>query len=334
MADDEKRIDLVQRAAERWGSGPRQSLVEKAAARLAEQQAPAKVKPAGEPAQTPHHAEPAPATEQDPARTPADRAKEARGARTSPRTAQRRANIDLVKLRLQDYVTPDPSGTPTRLAEEYRIIKRGLLNRAFGKGVNRIENGHLIMVTSTRPDEGKTFTSINLAMSIASERDLNVLLIDGDVRKRDLLRRLGIEAEKGLIDLLEYPDLDFSEVVIRTNIPNLSLLGAGTYSPHATELLSSARMGEFITDIASRYPDRVIIFDAPPVLASSEPSVLAMYMGQIVMVVEADKTGRRALEEALSLISTCQNISFVLNKISFKAESDRFGAYYYGYSER
>ncbi len=134
--------------------------------------------------------------------------------------------------------------------------------------------------------------------------------------------------------LKEDPDLEFSEVVIRTNIPNLSLLGAGTYSPHATELLSSARMGEFITDIANRYPDRVIIFDAPPVLASSEPSVLAMYMGQIVMVVEADKTGRRALEEALSLISTCQSISFVLNKISFKAESDRFGAYYYGYSER
>ncbi len=241
--------------------------------------------------------------------------------------------IDLIKLQLAGYVTPNCE--PTRTAEEFRVLKRPLLIKAFGAGARRVPNGHLVMITSARPNEGKTFTAVNLSMSIASEPDLHVLLVDSDVHKLGLRDVLGITADKGLVDLLVDDGLDLADVLIKTNIPNLTVLPAGSSLPQATELLASQRMVDLARELANRYPNRVIIFDAPPVLASSEPAALAMHVGQIVVVVEAARTNHRAVQETLALISACQNISFVLNKTSFSAGSDRFGSYsYYGYGDK
>ncbi len=244
--------------------------------------------------------------------------------------SKRRIDIDFDHLSKAGFVTPQRMRT--RIAEEYRVIKRPLLQKAFVRGGNALHNGHLILVTSSRPDEGKTFTAINLAMSIASERDLTVLLVDADFAKSGIGKTLNIEAEKGLSNVLTDSSLDLSDVMIRTNLPNLSILPSGPADPFTTELLASDRMGRLIEDIAARYSDRVIIFDSPPVLASSEPAVLATHVGQVLFVVEADETGESAIREALDLISSCKNIGLVLNKTQSRIGSELFGSYYYGES--
>jgi receptor protein-tyrosine kinase len=190
-----------------------------------------------------------------------------------------------------------------------------------------------MMVTSAKPGEGKTFTAINLAMSIASERDLHVLLVDADVQRPSIFQVLGLPPQKGLLDVLSDSSMTPADVLIRTNIRNLSLMAAGTPSLATTELLASQKMVTLMQDIATRYRDRIIIFDAPPVLASSEPSVLAIHVGQILLVVEAGKTGRGAVEQALTHISACPNISIIFNKVDVTSGKDQFGGYGYGYYE-
>jgi len=222
----------------------------------------------------------------------------------------------------------------SHIAEEFRLIKRPLLLKAFAPPPDNIENGNLIMVTSSKAGEGKTFCAVSLAMSIAQERDLTVLLIDADVAKPDIPRRLGIETERGLVDLIadDNDSLDLSDVLVRTDLENLTILPAGRQHHLATELLASEKMDKFVTEIAARYPDRVIIFDSPPVLMSSVPGVLALHVGQVLFVVEADRTVQPSVDTALGLISSCKDISLLLNKTPQRGNNDRFGAYYgYGY---
>lgn len=263
------------------------------------------------------------------------------GADTAPQeapdgddTARRKSNyleIDLVKLQLAGAVTPHSQRS--RIAEEFRVIKRPLLRRAFATGEENLENGHVVLITSARPGEGKTETTINLGMSLASERELHVLIIDGDAQKGELGHRLGLKNRLGLVDMLLDESLELPDVLVRTNIPNLSIVPAGTDHPEATELLASPRMINLTKDIAGRYKDRIILIDAPPILASTEPSVLAQLVGQIVMVVENGATSREAVEKSLPLISACRDISFVLNKVRFQATFDRYGAYGYQYNQ-
>jgi protein-tyrosine kinase len=248
---------------------------------------------------------------------------------TAPRPARRRsqsAMIDLDRLRQGGFIVPDDA--PTRVAEEFRIVKRQLLRKALPSSPDLIPNGNLILVTSTQPGEGKTFCSINLALSIASERDLTVMLVDADVARPQLLSALDIDADKGLIDLLVDDRLDVADCLLRTNIDNLTVLPAGRPHPGATELLSSEKMAALLQEMARRYHDRIVIFDSSPVLASSAPGVLAARMGQIMFVVEADRTRETQVMEALSLISDCRNISMLLNKSRFTGGKVRFGSYY------
>jgi protein-tyrosine kinase len=217
-----------------------------------------------------------------------------------------------------------PSSERSKAIEEYRIIKQGVLRNA----VMDSERGRLIMVTSARPREGKTFTSLNLALSIASERDMRVLIIDCDVHRQTLIDTLGIKADKGLIDLLTDPQLDIADVLLRTNIGNLTVLPAGKSGLLVPELLSSQRMSELMEEMVRRYPDRFIILDAPPCLATSDPSVLAGLVGQVVFVVEANRTQETEIAASLRLISSCPTIGLVLNK-TLGAASDQFGSYSY-----
>ena len=249
-------------------------------------------------------------------------------------TAERRSkqvSVNLEKLRsVGGFI---PNGIFTRTTEEFRMIKHSiLLNEARRRDEGSL-NSNLVMVTSSREGEGKTFVAINLAMSLAAERDKKVLLIDADLRNPSILERLGIRAERGLIDVLEDGSIDLAYVLLRTNVDSLSVLPAGHPHPLSTELLASARMEQFMSEIAQRYADRVIVLDAPPVLATSEPAALAMHVGQIAFVVEASRTSQSAVKEALGLISICPDIGFVLNKAPFQFGMTRFGSYYKSYGK-
>ncbi|MBK1706648.1 XrtA-associated tyrosine autokinase [Halochromatium glycolicum] len=241
-------------------------------------------------------------------------------------------NIDLVSLKTQGYVTPDADRT--RVAEEFRIIKRPLLENAFGRTASLVEQGNLIMVTSSLPGEGKTYSAINLAMSIAMEMDKTVLLVDADVGRARLHRALEIPSGPGLIDLLLKPSLDAGDVMLRTNVPKLRIITRGEYHPRANELLASGDMQRLVREFANRYEDRIIIFDAPPLLVTSEAVVLSGLVGQIVFVVEAHKSLQHTVKDALGLLDTSKPIGLVLNKArSFPGASYfGYGGYGYGYN--
>ena len=325
-------MDLIQRAAERLKRDNDLSLVEKAAAKMAPPASPsaprAVVAELVEP--PPQVPSPAPAPLPDPSPAAAPPATPDSAA-TPARRPGRYLTLDLGKLQVAGFVTP--TGSRTRIAEEFRVIKRPILLRAFATGDERIESGNLMMVTSAKPGEGKTFTAINLAMSMASERDIHVLLVDADVQRPSVFQVLGLPPQKGLLDVLSDSNLSPADVLTRTNIRNLTLMAAGTPSLATTELLASQKMISLMQDIATRYQDRIVILDAPPVLASSEPSVLALHVGQIILVVEAGKTGRRAVEQTLTYIGGCPNISIVFNKADSGSGRDEFGGYGYGYYE-
>ena len=236
--------------------------------------------------------------------------------------------IDLVRLAQTGMITPD--GEKKQISEEFRVIKRPLLTNAFNRGAAAIRNGNLIMVTSSFPGEGKSFSAINLAMSIAMERDHTVLLVDADVANPSIPAFLGLKPSKGLMDLLLDEDLRFSDVLIKTNVEKLTILPAGRSDPHATELLASEGMNRLLDEMSQRYPDRIIIFDSPPLLVTTESRTLASKMGQIVMVVEAAKTPQEAVKEALSQIDKCEVVGLLLNKGSGLLGNDPYAYGTYG----
>jgi len=233
--------------------------------------------------------------------------------------------LDLDLLERSGHLVP--TQTRTTLAEEFRHIKRPLLKNAHSREAaeSRLE---LIMITSALPREGKTFCAINLAISIAAEVDTSVLLVDADVVRPDVLQRLGIEAQKGLLDLLAQPHLDPSELILRTNVPKLSILPAGTHNRMSTELLASEAMETLLVSMSTRYADRVVIFDAPPLLVTNEAKVLASRVGQVVLVVEASTTPRRAVEQAFAALEQCPIVMSVLNKAHRQAIPGGYGDYY------
>lgn len=255
-----------------------------------------------------------------PASRPEGEAAPTRKSRSSP------VRIPIEMLRARGFVTPDAA--PTAISQEFRVIKRPLIANAFGRGAPAVLNGRRVMVTSAFAGEGKSFCAINLAMSIAAERDTYVLLVDADVAKPSIPRELGVEGGPGLMDCLVDPSQDVGELVQPTNIERLSLLPAGRRHEHATELLASASMKDLLDHLADRYDDRIIIFDSPPISLTTEARVLASYMGQIVMVVEAGVTPRDAVTEALASIGSPEVVGLVLNKARDARGS---GYHYHGY---
>ena len=220
--------------------------------------------------------------------------------------------LDLMRMHESGLVTA--AGGRTALVEDFRIIKRPLIKRAFGARKPGDNPGNLIMITSSLPGEGKTFCAINLAMSIAMELDHTVLLVDADVARPSVLRTLGLPAQRGLMDILLDDNVDMADVMLRTNVNTLSILPAGTSSPRATELLASHMMKNLVNEIANRYPDRIVIFDSPPLLLTSESHVLASNMGQIVLVVESERTTQHAVKESLRQLDGLSNVNLIYNK--------------------
>lgn len=246
---------------------------------------------------------------------------------TEPGYGGHRIVVDAAQLRANGLLAPDSE--ERRLAEQYRTIKRPLLTNAVSAADTGLSNANLVAVVSALPGEGKTFTCLNLCLSIARERDWSVVLIDADCSKPHLTRMFAAEDKPGLIDLLKDPSRTFDSLVMPTDVPGLSLLPAGSHDHHASELLASRRMDEVCAELSGR-GGRMIVFDSSPLLLTSEAPVLASKVGQVVFVVKANQTPQDAVKAALEKINPDKAIGCVLNQ-SWGTESAGEGYGYYGY---
>ena len=242
----------------------------------------------------------------------------------------RHVNLDFTALAAANILTPN--APRSLLGDQFRVIKRPLLRNAMGKGASKLANGNLIMVTSALAGEGKSFTAVNLAMSIATELDHTVMLVDADVARPSVSRMLGLTAESGAGDgsgLLDVLDgrIEMASVLLRTNVEKLTVLPSGTQHARATELLASEAMTRLLDELGRRYADRIIIFDSPPLLLTTEARVLATHMGQVVVVVQAERTLQADVQGALATIESCPVRLLLLNRAQATAE----GGYGYGY---
>ena len=245
-----------------------------------------------------------------------------------PAADSRRVIIDRVALRAAGYLPDEKHGR--RFADEYRQIKRPLLEAAFAANASRDQpSARLIMMASALPGDGKTFTSINLAFSLARERDHGVVLVDADVAKPHISSIFGVAEEKGLLDALGDSSLDPNTLVLATDVKGLSILPAGRVREGATELLSSDRMGEVARQILAARPRHIVLFDSSPLVVSSESRALAAKTGQIVMVVRAGRTPHHAVREALDALGERDNVSLVLNQ-GRRSLMDGYYGYSYG----
>ena len=241
------------------------------------------------------------------------------------------ADVAVDRVRLRDAGFLAPEEYERRLAEEYRRIKRPLLANAFGLGAPRLDLGNLIIVASARSGEGKTHTCINLALSMAMEKERTVLLVDGDVAKPTVSGVFGVDGEPGLLDVLEEGGPAVEDVILTTDIPGLRLLPAGTPRDGATELLASDRMRALVAELSERYPDRVVLFDSPPLLDTSEAVAIASVVGQVALVVASGITPQSTVRDAVSQLSPEQAVNVVLNKQRYESTGGYYGNYGYGY---
>jgi protein-tyrosine kinase len=224
----------------------------------------------------------------------------------------------------------DQNDTKSQLAEEFRVIKRPLVNNMQGGELNGIKRSNLILICSSLPGEGKTFVSINLALSIANELDKSVLLIDADVEKPSISKQLGIKQYPGLIEYLENEQVTFSDILLKTDLPNLNVIPAGKRHKYSTELLSSQRMYLFAEEVSRRYKDRIVVFDSPPLLVATQAQILAELVGQVVLVIAAEETPQNVVNESVGKLTKCDVVMTLLNKT--KRDFDLYG-YNYGYGK-
>lgn len=235
--------------------------------------------------------------------------------------------IDREHLRAQGMIVPDAAAGTLR--EEFRIVKRRIIATAQERGTALSRR---VLISSAHPGEGKTFCAVNLAISMASERDVEVLLIDGDIAKPSILSTLGLPRGPGFMDCLADPEVRPEDLVIGTDISGLWVLPAGNQTNADSEYVASARTAEVLDRLTVGAPHRIVIFDSPPALAASPAAELAKYVGQTVLVARADTTGQNALEDAYQLLSGCADIKLLLNATQFSPSGRSFGSYY-GYEE-
>lgn len=279
---------------------------------------------------------PSRATPKRPAATPDD------GSASSPATpaaTQRPAALENVEFRgrlhpvdrecLVRYGLIQPEGQVTALLEEFRIVKRHVLQSV--RKAQQAGNGVLaqrVLVCSPHPDEGKSYCAVNLALAMAAEKDSEVLLVDADFAKPSILRMLGLPKGPGFMDVLAREDTRVEDCVLATDIAGLHVLPAGNHTTSDSEYLASHRTAEVLDRLTRGAPNRVVIFDSPPALAASPAAELAKHVGQAIVIARADRTGQTALEDALTLLSACPDLKLLLNAAHFSPSGRSFGAYY------
>ena len=243
-----------------------------------------------------------------------------------PFSGQRHA-VDREHLRASGFIVP---GDPvTALLEEFRLVKRGLmLAAAESRAGIGAPHGERILIASAHSGEGKTWVAVNLALAIAAEKDNEVLLVDADFAKPSVLSTLGLPGGPGLMDALADPSLAVEDCVLGTDVAGLYVLPAGRTTNSDTEFLAANRAAQVLERLSEQSPNRLIIFDSPPVLAASPAAELASIVGQTLVVVRAERTGEAALKDTLSLLAGCEDIKLLLNGVQFSPTGRRFGSYY------
>ena len=250
-------------------------------------------------------------------------------ATTNIEKVERTFNINVPELEAKGFVSL--TSARSQINEEYREIKRKLLANAFGALSRTLTNSNIIMVTSARPSEGKTFTAVNLAISIAAEQDKRVLLVDADVLKPNVLRTLGLKERSGLMEYLLGEVKEIGDVMYETNIEKLKIIPAGRSHHLSVELLASEMMNETIDEFSNRYADRVIIIDTPPIIGINESAILANFAGQAVVVVEEGRSKLTDIQKSVERLNPEMAIGFVVNKSLNTSESTGYyGYHYYG----
>ncbi|WP_326524158.1 AAA family ATPase [Sphingomonas sp.] len=235
--------------------------------------------------------------------------------------------VAIDRARLADRGMIVPGAAITALAEEFRLVKRALI--ATARNLTDDDKARSILVCSAKPDDGKTFCAINLALSLAAEKDVEILLVDADLAKPDVLQVLGVDPGRpGLLDAIADPSVDVEGLIVDTDVPQLALLSTGTLSHGDTELLGSRRAAEVLANLARANPDRIVVFDSPPALAASPAAVLSGHVGQVMLVVRADETSEGDLRDAVALLDGCDQVQLLLNAVAFQPGGRRFG--YYG----
>ncbi len=235
-----------------------------------------------------------------------------------------RVVVDRSALSSAGYL--DPSAPPTATSEEFRIVKRRILTHALADGAQ--PRDRMVLINSPHAGDGKTWVALNLALSLAAEKELDVLLVDADFGKPGVCQTLGISPVPGLMDALVDASIDVADLIVPTDLPSLSILPAGRSVHNDTELLASSRTRAVLDELVGGHPRRIVLLDSPPALAASAASELARHVGEVLMVVRADRTTEAALRDAVQLLSACPRIEAILNGVKFSSSGRRFGAYY------
>jgi exopolysaccharide/PEP-CTERM locus tyrosine autokinase len=240
----------------------------------------------------------------------------------------KRLTVEINALRAGGYLPEEEKDR--QFADHYRHIKRPLIQKALADNAGAAADPRLIMVTSALPGDGKTFTSINLAFSLARERDISVLLVDADLLKPHVSKIFGLQQAPGLTDALVDEAVPVESLVVATNVRGFSILPAGAPAEGTAELLSSNRMRQIVTSLCTQDPRRIVLLDSPPLLITSEGPALANIAGQVVLVVRAGQTPQRAVLDAIGLIDTQRAGGIVLNEAHIGVMHGYYGYGLYG----
>ncbi|WP_427967375.1 capsular biosynthesis protein [Altererythrobacter sp.] len=240
------------------------------------------------------------------------------------RVALRGKAVSVDRKLLQETGMIVPDGPVTALLEEFRIVKRELLGDARETGTQAARR---ILVCSPHPNEGKTYCAVNLALAMAAERDIEVVLVDADFGNPSVPGVLGFKSDRGFMDTLSDPSIAPEDLVLSTDIEGLFVLPAGKRTTADAEYLASRRTSEVLDRLTAGAPNRILIFDTPPALAASPAADLAKHVGQALLVARADVTGQSALEDASQLLSACPDIKLLLNATQFSPSGRKFGSY-------
>jgi receptor protein-tyrosine kinase len=259
------------------------------------------------------------------------------GPSSKPRTDSSLTSRDLKRIvqidvdRLRESGRLPSAEAARRTEDEIRRIKWPLLGAVSGRSGNQAVRNNVILVTSALPGEGKTFTALNLALSIVRDRELRVILVDADVERPGLTPALGLEGHPGLNDVLEDTSREIDSVTYRTDVEGLFVVPAGKWHDQAPEFFAGSRMPQIIEELIRRVGNGVVVLDSPPLLATNEAQVVTRYVGQVLFVVRADDTEQRAVREAIALVDPSASVSAVLNRVQPSAIGRYYGHYHYSY---
>jgi len=236
-------------------------------------------------------------------------------------------HLDYAKLRASRIVTPDDKSSAAY--NEFRSLKRKLIPMTRDPETE-VMTRNVVMVTSALPREGKTFTAMSLAICLAAERNLNVILVDGDVVRGSIADYFHGRDFDGLVELLTETGGRIDDMLHPcVELPGLHILFAGRRHETTPELLASRRMGDICAALSKQFKHSIVLFDTPPVLAASEPAAMAAHAHHLIMLVASGQAGRHQIEAALAEVSSCPSISLLFNRSSEWQRPLSNSSYYY-----